>query len=132
MKYEAMEVIFWCSRTCCHILFHELYSSVFFAWTWSPVRHLQWSLFGKNRYDERFFELNLSKSFIQRFFIYRNIRYILPAGNYMLKTINNTNARTRCEICSKLTIKTPERLKYVIFDHISHLALVFLLLTLSR
>ena len=27
-----------------------------------------------------------------------------PAGNYMFK-INNRNARTRCEICSKLTMK---------------------------
>ena len=33
---------------------------------------------------------------------------IIPAGIYLLK-INNRNARTRCEICSKLTIKTPER-----------------------
>ena len=32
----------------------------------------------------------------------------IPAGNYMFK-INNKNTRTRCEICSKLTIKTPER-----------------------
>ena len=31
-----------------------------------------------------------------------------PAGNYLLK-FNNKNTRTRCEICSKLTIKTPER-----------------------
>ena len=30
-----------------------------------------------------------------------------PAGNYMFK-LNNRNTRTRCEICSKLTIKTPE------------------------
>ena len=28
--------------------------------------------------------------------------------NYMFK-VNNRNSRTRCEICSKLTIKTPER-----------------------
>ena len=28
-----------------------------------------------------------------------------PVGNYMFK-VNNTNLRTRCEICSKLTIKT--------------------------
>ena len=27
---------------------------------------------------------------------------------YLLK-VNNRNTRTRCEICSKLTIKTPER-----------------------
>ena len=29
------------------------------------------------------------------------------AGNYMFK-VNNRNTRTRCEICSKLTMKTPE------------------------
>ena len=31
-----------------------------------------------------------------------------PAGNYMFK-VTNKNTRARCEICSKLTIKTPER-----------------------
>ena len=31
-----------------------------------------------------------------------------PAGIYLLK-VNNRNTRTRCEICSKLTIKIPER-----------------------
>ena len=60
-----------------------------------------------------------------------------PAGNYMFK-INNRNTRTRCEICSKLTIKTSERrhcrrsgVFIVNFEHIPHLVLVFLLLTLS-
>ena len=60
-----------------------------------------------------------------------------PAGNYMFK-VNNRNTRARCEICSKLTIKTPERphlhcsdVFIVNFEHISHLVLVFLLLTLS-
>ena len=60
-----------------------------------------------------------------------------PAGIYLLK-VNNRNTRTMCEICSKLTIKTPERrlasltlLTFVNFEHISHLALVFLLLTLN-
>ena len=91
--------------------------------------------------------------------------FLHPAGIYLLK-VNNRNTRTRCEICSKLTIKTPERrfqcsllipLKtsenqrfsdifrgikrehwkrrsgvfIVIFEHISHLVLVFLLLTLN-
>ena len=36
---------------------------------------------------------------------------------------------TRCKICSKLIIKT---VFIVNFEHISHLALVFLFLTLSR
>ena len=51
-----------------------------------------------------------------------------PAGIYLLK-VNNRNTRTRCEICSKLAIKIPERRQafIVIFEHISHLVLVFLL-----
>ena len=32
----------------------------------------------------------------------------IPFGIYLLK-VNNRNTRTRCERCSKLTIKTPER-----------------------
>ena len=57
-----------------------------------------------------------------------NLRAI-SALIYMLKN-NNRNTRTRCEICSKLTIKIV--IFIVNFEHISHLALVFLLLTLSR
>ena len=38
----------------------------------------------------------------------------VPAGNYMLK-VNNRNTRTRCEISSKLTIKTPERCQWTYF-----------------
>ena len=57
-----------------------------------------------------------------------------PASNCMFK-VNNINTRTRCEICSKLTIKTRfwcrSGVFNVHFEHISHLALVFLLLTLS-
>ena len=58
-----------------------------------------------------------------------------PAGN---KKVNNRNTRTRCEICSKLTIKKPERRHWrrsdvfiVNFKHISQFVLVFLLLTLN-
>ena len=61
------------------------------------------------------------------------------AGNYIFK-VNNRNTRTRCEICSKLTIKTPERRQerlnfgvfIVNFEHISYLVLVLLLSTLNR
>ena len=31
-----------------------------------------------------------------------------PAGSYMCK-VNNRNTRTRCQICLKLTVKTPEQ-----------------------
>ena len=75
------------------------------------------------------------------FMVHYNIRVLtnsIPADNYMFK-VNNRNTRTRCEICSKLTIKTPEGRHWrrsgvfsVNFEHILHLALVFLLLTLNR
>ena len=48
--------------------------------------------------------------------------------------INSKNTRTSCKICSKFTIKTPEPRSGVFidnFEHISHLPLVFLLLTLN-
>ena len=51
---------------------------------------------------------------------------------------STTETRKRCEICSKLIIKTPERRRrrsgvfIVNFEHISHLCLVFLLLNLSK
>ena len=54
------------------------------------------------------------------------INDIFPACNYMFK-VNNKNTRARYEICSKLTIKTPERrhgrsgVFIVNFEHISHL-----------
>ena len=55
----------------------------------------------------------------------------------MLK-VNNRNTSTRCEICSKLTVKTLERRHWrrsgvfiVNFEHTLHLVLVFLLLTLN-
>ena len=37
-----------------------------------------------------------------------------PADIYLLK-VNNKNTRTRCKICSKLTIMTPERRKWRCF-----------------
>ena len=65
------------------------------------------------------------------------VRRIYPVGIYLLK-VNNRNTRTKCEIFSKLTIKTPKRHQWcrsgvfiVNFEHISHLFLVFLLLTLK-
>ena len=54
----------------------------------------------------------------------------VPVGIYLLKFINR-NTRIKCEICSKLTIKTPEQrqasfrsgLFIVNFEPISHLVL---------
>ena len=68
---------------------------------------------------------------------FQNTFWILPAGIYLLEGYSKTT-RTRSKICSKLTINTPEwgywrRLGVFIvnFEHISHLVLEFLLLTLN-
>ena len=62
----------------------------------------------------------------------------VPVGIYLLK-VNNRNSRARCKMCLKLTINTSERRHWrrsgvfiVNFEYISHLVLVFLLLTLNR
>ena len=80
------------------------------------------------------FGRGISKMNLLRFATFTNN----PAGIYLLK-VNGRNTRTRCEICSKLTIKTLKRQQWtrsgvftVNFEHISHLALVFLLLTWRR
>ena len=60
------------------------------------------------------------------------------ANIYSFK-FNNRSIRKRCEICSKLTIKTPEQRQWrrssvfiINFKDISHLSLVFLLLNLNK
>ena len=69
--------------------------------------------------------------------VFYNIK--LSTVNIYLLKVNNRNTRKRCEICLKLTIKTAERRHWgcsgvfiVIAENISHLFLVFLLLTLTR
>ena len=61
----------------------------------------------------------------------------LPTNTYLFK-FNSRNNRKSCGTCSKVTIKTQERCQWyrsgvsiVNLDHISHLFLVFILLTLQ-
>ena len=60
-------------------------------------------------------------------------------ANIYLSKVNNKDTRKKCEICSKLTLKTPERRQWhrfgastVRFEHISYVFPVFLLLTLNK
>ena len=60
-----------------------------------------------------------------------------PAGIYLPK-VKNRNTRTRCEVCSKLTIKTPERRYWrhsgvfiVNFEYISHLVLALVQMSVT-
>ena len=66
-------------------------------------------------------------SFIFYTQINRDAKKCFPAGIYLLK-VNNRNTRARYEICSKY-VKYIQ--KYVNYEHISHLVLVLLLLTLN-
>ena len=61
-----------------------------------------------------------------------------PANIYLFK-INNRNTKKRCEICPKLTLRTPERRErrrsgvfIVNFEHTSQLFPVFLWLTWNK
>ena len=59
-----------------------------------------------------------------------------PACIYS-SNVNNENARTVCEICSKLTIRTPERRRHFgVFDvyseQISLIVLIISLLTFNK
>ena len=66
-------------------------------------------------------------------FLYNTKKKHNPVNIYLFK-VNNRNTTKRCEICWKLTMKTPEWHQWrrsgvfiVNFEHISHLFLVFLL-----
>ena len=66
------------------------------------------------------------------FKVYLKILFSNPAGYYMFK-VNNRSTRAKCEICPKLTIKTPERHHWrrsgvfiVNFEHISLFSSVFI------
>ena len=76
-----------------------------------------------------------SGKLLQKTFAHPNF---YPAGIYLLK-VNNGNPRKMCEICSKLTIKTPEQRHWrssgifiVDFEQILQIVLVFPLLTLNK
>ena len=64
--------------------------------------------------------------------------FYYPTNIYLFK-VKHRNTRKRCKTCSKLTIKTPKRRQrrlsgvfVVSFEHISHLFLEFLLLSLNK
>ena len=78
-----------------------------------------------------------SVTFITKWDVNKSFFQYNSCNIYFFK-VNHRNTTKRCEICSKLTIKTPERRHWdrsgvfiVNFEHISHLFLVLLLLTLN-
>ena len=81
------------------------------------------------------FDVTFNKISTLFWFLYNFLRIITqyPVNMYLLQ-VNNRDARRKCEICSKLNIKTPERRQcrrssvfIVNFEHILHIALLFLI-----
>ena len=79
-------------------------------------------------------KLNISTITVQcRLYLIAGTYYINnPADNCMFR-VKNKSTRTRCAICSKLTIKTPKQRQWlrsgvflVNFEHLSHFVLLFL------
>ena len=100
---------------------YEIFSS-----TWPQIYLNIARLLRKKAHAWTFFHVNKMHHvwLFQLFFAKRKIS--LTFGIYLLR-VSNKNTRTRCEICSKLIVKTPERRQWPCSD----LVLVFLLLTLN-
>ena len=87
---------------------------------------------------QNFIRLNFYLKNSKKAFHFFRILFLENTADIYLLKVNSRDTRTRCEICSKLTIKTPERRQWRRYDafivnseHVSHLVLVFLLLTLK-
>ena len=86
----------------------------------------------------KYFCKTVHLTYLTEFSIRLPLRIALPSPQ-LHNQFNNRNTRKRTKICSKVTIKAPERCQWpcygvfiVKFEYISHLVLMFLLLTLSR
>ena len=91
-----------------------------------PVKHRWWNVFQKLKAVNYF-----RKTCHHRCLTGYQSHSKNNPGNIYLFVVNNRNTGKRSEICSKLKTKTSERCQWS-FEHISHLFLVFLLLTLSK
>ena len=107
--------------------------------------HKQVISFNKVKYSHKFRVQDLEYEFKQndnishtKVYFNQRVIYGSPAYIYLFR-VSIRPTRKRCEICSKLTIKTPGRRQLrssgvfiIIFEHISHFFPVYLLFTLSK
>ena len=103
------------------------------SWIWTCSQ-----ISGKVGYRENLllFWMTLNKASAHLYKLGNNIYTIKnsPTNNHLF-IVNNIYTKKRCEICLKLTIRTLEwrpTVFVVDFEHISHLCLEFLLLTLNK
>ena len=109
----------------------------------NTVNHNKKIFFRKNYFGSQFFFMSChyTKAFVHRLIIaaVNNFNVLKLTGwypeNIYLFKISSRNTTKKCEICSKLTIKTVERRSGVFiatFEHILHLFLVLLLFSMNR
>ena len=108
------------------ILLHNLFS---------PIYYLQFQLI---HIQSLIPSMNSVSSCLHLVFSLYVFSLAFPANIY-LSEINHVNNKSICNICSKLTIKTPEWRHWrrsgifiVISQNVSHMVLVFPLLTLNK
>ena len=116
-------------KTPCLDTFHEVHCQM-----------MQLHVKTRSSHSQMFFKLGVLKHFTNFTgkHLFWTLFLIRLQAFYLLK-VNNRNSRTRCGICSKITIKTPECRQWrrsgvfnVNFEHISHLFLMFLMLTFNK
>ena len=131
-----------------HLLVDISFKDFWYVWQYadmSTVTFLRWIAIFTNRCDIGHFHRTRKFAYFQTLLSSLCVTSmkisefaLIPVGNYLFK-VKSKNTRIRCETCSKLTIKVPERrptpfsgIFIINFEHISHLCLLFLALTLSR
>ena len=84
-------------------------NKLFVSWTWHYLEIIETNIIRIKLKILAFFLSDFNVFVCWQLFAFVSSKIVvIPAGNYMFK-VNNRNTRTRCEIGSKLTIKTPER-----------------------
>ena len=118
----------------------EICSKFIVVTPWRPFSDFLVNLYNHSGVSFVDFEqVNVNWAVTKRLVVFKNCGKCVkdPANIYLFK-VNNRNTRKTCEICSKLTLKTPERRQWhsglfiVNFEHISRLFLALLLLILNR
>ena len=125
-----------CSRFFCHLYPMYRYRCDLYPWILrlSQCKTLSLVFDGKHKRKSLYILVSIADALLKK-----PLSETIYPTNIYLFNVNNRNTTKRFKICSKLTIKTLERRQWrlcgvfiVNFKHISHLFLVFLMLTLSK
>ena len=141
-KERPLEIMKW-FLTVFFDLFSIAHNSIFWIWKIVEFHEVIWQKFanainimykmGVISFVFFFLILTFRTTKLSVFKLTLWLAFSLEHKFYLFK-VNNRNSTRRCEISSKLTIKTPERYQWrvVLFEYISYLFQEFWLLTSNR